>query len=65
HPAFWPALDLPRALAMSDTTQAIHALLVNGKWVGERGRVADSLIASDSYREARREASERLAARMG
>ncbi|MDB4971953.1 MAG: hypothetical protein JWN48_294, partial [Myxococcaceae bacterium] len=41
HPAFWPALDLPRALAMSDTTQAIHALLVNGKWVGERGRVAD------------------------
>ena len=62
HPAFWPARDLARALAMSDTTQAIHALLVNGRWIGEAGHVVSSVLASDSYREARREASERLEA---
>jgi len=60
HPAFWPGRDLLRTLAMSDTTQALHALLVAGKWVGEAGRVSDSVIASDGYREARREAGERL-----
>jgi 5-methylthioadenosine/S-adenosylhomocysteine deaminase len=64
HPAFWPGLDLPRALALSDTTQAIHALLVNGRWIGEAGRVVASVVESDDYREARREASERLAVLM-
>jgi len=60
HPAFWPGHDLLRALAMSDTSQAMHALLVAGKWVGEAGRVSDSVVRGDRYREARREASERL-----
>ena len=60
HPSFWPGRDLPRALAMSDTTQAIHALLVHGRWIGEAGHVGESVIASERYREARREASERL-----
>jgi 5-methylthioadenosine/S-adenosylhomocysteine deaminase len=60
HPCFWPATDLPRALAMSDTLAAMHALLVGGKWVGEAGRISESVIGSDEYRAARREASERL-----
>lgn len=62
HPSFWPGHDLPRALAMSDTTQAIHALLVAGKWVGETGNVVSSVVSSERYREAKREASERLEA---
>jgi cytosine/adenosine deaminase-related metal-dependent hydrolase len=60
HPAFWPGHDLLRGLAMSDTIPAIHAVMVAGKWVGEVGHVCESVLASDNYREARREASERL-----
>jgi 5-methylthioadenosine/S-adenosylhomocysteine deaminase len=62
HPAFWPGHDLLRSLAMSDTSQAMHALLVGGQWIGEPGRVGDSVVRSERYREARREASERLEA---
>ncbi|HEY6880551.1 MAG TPA: hypothetical protein VI299_21150, partial [Polyangiales bacterium] len=60
HPAFWPAHDLPRALALCDTTQALHAMLVAGQWIGEPGRLAESVLHSDGYRASRREASERL-----
>jgi 5-methylthioadenosine/S-adenosylhomocysteine deaminase len=60
HPAFWPGHDLLRALCMADTTPAIHALMVAGKWIGEAGHVCQSMLASDDYREAHREASERL-----
>ncbi len=60
HPAFWPGQDLPQALALSDTTQALHALLVAGKWIGEPGQVVEIVVRSDAYREARKEASERL-----
>lgn len=62
HPSFWPAHDLPRALAMADTTQALHTLVVAGKPVGEVGRVLESVVSSPAYREARREADARLAA---
>jgi cytosine/adenosine deaminase-related metal-dependent hydrolase len=62
HPAFWPAEDLPRALALSDTTQALHGMMVAGRWIGESGRLVQSVLSSDSYRESRREASERLQA---
>jgi 5-methylthioadenosine/S-adenosylhomocysteine deaminase len=62
HPAFWPGLDLPRALALSDTTQALHAMLVAGRWIGSPGQLVESVIRSDAYRESQREASERLAA---
>jgi 5-methylthioadenosine/S-adenosylhomocysteine deaminase len=61
HPAFWPAHDLPRALALSDTTQAIHTLLVCGQPIGRVGGLAEGVLASSAYREARREANERLA----
>jgi len=60
HPAFWPQLDLLRALALGDTTQAIHALFVAGKQVGEAGNFVRSMTSSDNYREARREAEQRL-----
>jgi 5-methylthioadenosine/S-adenosylhomocysteine deaminase len=60
HPAFWPELDPLRALALSDTSQAIHGLWVLGKPIGDVGAVTESVLASDAYREARREANERL-----
>jgi cytosine/adenosine deaminase-related metal-dependent hydrolase len=60
HPSFWPTHDLTRALAMGDTTQALHTLIVAGKIIGEQGRLAESVLSSGSYREARREADQRL-----
>jgi 5-methylthioadenosine/S-adenosylhomocysteine deaminase len=62
HPAFWPGLDLPRALALSDTTQALHALVVAGRIMGEPGQLVASVLASDAYRESHREATSRLGA---
>ncbi len=61
HPAFWPAQDLVHSLALSDTAGAMQALFVAGRPVGRMGDVARSLVDSDDYREARREANERLA----
>ncbi len=62
HPAFWPGLDLPRALALSDTQQALHTMIVGGQLIGESGRLAASVLESDEYREAHREATLRLVA---
>lgn len=64
HPAFWPARDVPRALAMCDTTAAIHALFIGGRPIGEVGRVTESVLQSEAYRAAHREAHERLDALM-
>jgi cytosine/adenosine deaminase-related metal-dependent hydrolase len=60
HPAFWPEQNLTHALALSDTTGAMHALFVAGKCIGRIGDVARSVCESAEYREAMREASERL-----
>ena len=61
HPSMWPE-DAPfRTLAMADTTQAIHTLFVAGRQVGASGDFHRSLVASDAYRAAVAEASERLA----
>ncbi len=60
HPTFWPAREPARALAMSDTTGALWAVMAAGRWAGEPGRYAASIIESDAYRAAHREASERL-----
>jgi len=62
HPSFWPASDLDRCLAYGDTTGAIHRMVVAGREVGRPGEVAQAVRASDAYREARREADDRLAA---
>ena len=61
HPAFWPATDLLRGLALGDPMSAMHTLLVRGTPVGEVGNV-HALLATDAYREARVEADQRLAA---
>ncbi len=60
HPSFWPETDLLRALAYSDTTQAIHTLIVAGKHIGKVGELRSGLLDSSDYREARLEATERL-----
>jgi 5-methylthioadenosine/S-adenosylhomocysteine deaminase len=62
HPAFWPGTDLLRGLALADTNQAIHALIVRGAPIAEIGNMQASLLASDGYRTARSEADARLAA---
>jgi 5-methylthioadenosine/S-adenosylhomocysteine deaminase len=61
HPALWPGSDPLRALAFGDTSQALHALYVAGRAIGTPGDVARSVISSEAYREARREADARLA----
>ena len=54
HPALWPALDPLHTLAMSDVPQAISNMYVAGRKVG-------TIVGSDDYRAAQREAGERLA----
>ncbi len=61
HPAFWPGSDLLRGLAFGDTSQALFSLYVAGTPIGQPGNLAASLLASDAYREARKEADTRLA----
>ncbi len=60
HPAFWPAQDIPRALALGDVTAAMQGLWVRGKQVGELGALQASVVASPAYRRARAEADQRL-----
>ncbi|MEM1202621.1 MAG: amidohydrolase family protein [Acidobacteriota bacterium] len=63
HPSFWPCFDgrsLLTTLALGDTTQALHALWVAGRPVGTAGDFHRSLVTSDAYRDARREAEGRL-----
>lgn len=62
HPALWPGRDLVRALVYSDVAPALHAMIVAGRVRGEPGRFHQSLLGSDAYREAREEATRRLAA---
>jgi 5-methylthioadenosine/S-adenosylhomocysteine deaminase len=61
HPAFWPSADPLRALAFGDTSQALHALYVAGRAIGTPGDFVRSVIRSEGYVEARREADARLA----
>ncbi len=62
HPAFWPGLHPLRTLALGDTTQAIHQMMVAGRWIGEAGDYHRSLMTSPDYLASRREASERFEA---
>jgi 5-methylthioadenosine/S-adenosylhomocysteine deaminase len=59
HPAFWPGHDPLRALAFGDTSQALHTLVVAGSVLGTPGDFVRSMITSDAYREARKEADAR------
>ena len=62
HPSMWPDHAPLRTLAMGDTTQAIHAMYVMGREIGQPGAFHASVVASEGYRAALAEASERLAA---
>lgn len=59
HPAFWPERPGLNALAMGDTTQAIHAMYVAGRLIGEAGDFHRSLLESDDYRRSLEQATKR------
>lgn len=59
HPCFWPGDDVLRTLAYADTSAAIWAMMVAGRWRGQPGDFRRSVVESDDYREALKEAAER------
>jgi 5-methylthioadenosine/S-adenosylhomocysteine deaminase len=59
HPAFWPGDDVLGALVHADVTGALQGMIVAGRVVGEIGNFSASVLASDAYRGALTEASER------
>lgn len=68
HPAMWPATDPLRNLVMCDAPAAIDAMMLSGRWIGERGDFAASLLRRPEWREWRIEADARrreLFARVG
>jgi len=60
HPATWPSPDPIRTLVMTNATAAIDQMMLRGQWMGEAGNFHSSIVASDAYKDAHREASERL-----
>jgi 5-methylthioadenosine/S-adenosylhomocysteine deaminase len=60
HPALWPAHDPFAALVMADATKALHTMYAAGRAVTAEGEHA-AIAHTDGYREALREARERLA----
>lgn len=61
HPALWPAHGPLQGLAMSDASSAIWGMWVAGRPIGTPGAFHESILRSPELREARREATERLA----
>ena len=47
---------------MTDSTGALHGLMVAGRWTGTLGEHQRSVLSTPEYRDAHREADERLAA---
>ncbi len=60
-PAWWPRTAPVRALTMGDIGSP-WGLMVDGRWIGERGDLRRSLLCSDDWREMRAEADGRLQA---
>lgn len=60
HPSFWPTDDIIRTLVLGDTTGALYNLCVAGRWLGEDGNFANSILNSSDYQQARQEAQERF-----
>lgn len=61
-PSFWPCPDarnLLGRLAMSDTSSALHALVIAGRMIGEPGDLRRSLVDSPQYQAALEEAERR------
>lgn len=61
HPSLWPAHDPLAALSMADAARGIWAMYVAGREIGEAGHFEQSIVTSDAYADARREAAGRLA----
>lgn len=62
HPAFWPAssdASILQAIALGDTTGAMHGLMSAGNWIGRLGDVYRGVLDSVELREARVEADAR------
>lgn len=60
-PAWWPRTSPSRALTMGDIGTP-WGLMVDGRWIGERGDLRRSLLSGDDWREMRAEADGRLQA---
>ena len=56
HPGFWPGNAPLQSLAYGDVTGAIWGMMTLGKWLGEKGDFAQSLLRSQSYMQARQSA---------
>lgn len=52
HPAMWPGTDPLQALVYGQCSGALHGLILQGQWIGERGMFQASLLNSDTYRQA-------------
>ena len=61
HPATWPSPDPIHTLVMTNATAAIDQMMLRGQWMGEAGHFRSSIVGSDAFKDAHREASERLA----
>ena len=59
-PSTWPALDPLAALVFAQAEHAIHGVINQGRWVGQRGDFRRSVVSSDVYVSHRAEARERL-----
>ena len=62
HPAFWPACSdasILQAVALGDTTGAMHGLMSAGQWIGRLGDVYSGVLESAELLEARIEADAR------
>lgn len=60
HPALWPAHEPLRTMVSADATKGLYAMWTAGRRRGVDGALAQSLVDSDDYREAKREAADRL-----
>ena len=62
HPSMWPGTHPLRALALQDVGPAIEWMMVNGRWLSERGEHHATLVQDDDYRTGVVEARERMQA---
>ena len=60
HPALWPSAYPLRGLAFGESSQALTSLMVNGQWIGKVGHLKGSIMESQNYKDAIKEANERF-----
>ena len=62
HPSMWPGSLPLRSLAMGDTAGALWGMMGRGRWIGQPGDFAQSVVTSSSYRRALEDAQARFKA---